>query len=66
MSTRWQCLDALCLISFNALFQKDELEDRGVFLRAVDLVLNVEHADFVLGREVLDFTIVCDQKDVHQ
>jgi hypothetical protein len=50
-------LDDLLLGCFDALVRNDELEDRGVFLAAIDIVLDVEGADFVGRGEALDLAV---------
>jgi len=41
----------------DTLVINDELEDRGIFLATIDIVLDVESANLVGGREALDLTI---------
>jgi hypothetical protein len=47
-------LDDLLLGGEDALVSKNELEDGGVLLAAIDVVLDVERADLVGRREALD------------
>jgi hypothetical protein len=49
-----ECLDDLLLARLNALRLEDEVEDSRLLLSAVDVVLDVERADLVRGREALD------------
>ena len=49
-------LNNLRLAGLDTLVAEDELQDRGVLLAAVDVVLDVEGADLVGRREALDLT----------
>lgn len=50
-------LDDLLTSSLNTLVADDELEDRGVFLGSIDVVLDVESADLIRGGETFNLAI---------
>ena len=50
-------LDDLLAGRLNTLVRDDELEDRGILLATVNVVLDVEGADLVGGREALDLAV---------
>ena len=52
-----ESLDDLRLAGLDTLVAEDELQDRGVLLAAVDVVLDVEGADLVGRRETLDLAV---------
>ena len=54
---RGEGLDDLLLGHNDALVREDEVKDRGVLLRAVNVVLDVERADLVGRRETLDLAV---------
>jgi len=54
---RLEGLDDLLLVAENALVLEDKLEDRGVGVRTVNVVLDVKGANFVGRREALDLAI---------
>jgi hypothetical protein len=55
---RLEGLDDLLLLAENTLVVENELENRSVLIRAVNVVLDVEGADLVGRREALNLAIL--------